>query len=163
MQSWVSAIPHRTIARAGFRCRNLSSCLSCASCASMLIIRFVAARAVEAVPYRFVALRVLLIVTYGAAFAPARLEPPSRRLQGGSDSSALNQASCPIPWQCKPCSRFFVWMMAPLGVAGVPPAQCRGTASPISATRSTRQRRRGSLSVWPLWFTPTGWLPAKSR
>ena len=28
---------HRIIARAGFRCQNLSSCLSCASCASMFI------------------------------------------------------------------------------------------------------------------------------
>ena len=54
----------------------------------MLIIRFVATRAVEAAPSRFVALRVLLIVTYGTPRfpPPARLRaPPSRRLplQGG--------------------------------------------------------------------------------
>ena len=49
----------------------------------MLIIRLVATRAVEAVPYRFVALRVLLIVTYGTPRfpPPARQRaPPSRRL-----------------------------------------------------------------------------------
>ena len=57
LYSWVSAIPHRTIARAGFRCNNLSSCLSCASCASMLIIRLAATPAVEAAPSRFVFLR----------------------------------------------------------------------------------------------------------
>ena len=57
----------------------------------MLIIRLVAARAVEAVPYRFVALRVLLIVTYGTPRLPptgstagfALLPTPP---QGGSDS-----------------------------------------------------------------------------
>ena len=91
LYSWESAIPHRTIARAGFRCNNLSSCLSCASCASMLIIRLVATRAVEADPSRFVALRVPLISHFrNAAFAPLRLDcglrpcladsPLSRRL-----------------------------------------------------------------------------------
>ena len=75
LYSWESAIPHRTIARVGFRCNNLSSCLSCASCASMLIIRLVATRAVEAAPSRFVALRVLLISHFrNAAFAPLRLD-----------------------------------------------------------------------------------------
>ena len=89
LYSWESAIPHRTIARAGFRCNNLSSCLSCAS---MLIIRLVATRAVEADPSRFVALRVLLTVTSGTprlppsgstvGFALVSPTPP----QGGSDS-----------------------------------------------------------------------------
>ena len=51
----------------------------------------------------------------------------------------------------------------PPGSAGVPPAQCRGTASAISATRIDPERRRASLSVWPLRFTPTGWLPAEPR
>ncbi len=70
LYSWESAIPHRTIARAGFRCNNLSSCLSCLSCASMLIIRLVATRAVEADPSRFVALRVPLTVTSGTPRLP---------------------------------------------------------------------------------------------
>ena len=62
----------------------------------MLIIRLVAARAVEAVPYRFVALRVLLIVTYGtprlppsgstAGFALSPTPPP-----GGSDLQACTR------------------------------------------------------------------------
>ena len=83
--------PHRTIARAGFRCNNLSSCLSCASCASMLIIRLVATRAVEAAPSRFVALRVLLIVTYGTPRLPPSGSTAGSALsptppQGGSDS-----------------------------------------------------------------------------
>ena len=91
LYSWESAIPHRTIARAGFRCNNLSSCLSCASCASMLIIRFVATRAVEAAPSRFVALRVLLIVTSGTPRLPPSGSTAGSALsptppQGGSDS-----------------------------------------------------------------------------
>ena len=91
LYSWESAIPHRTIARAGFRCNNLSSCLSCASCASMLIIRLVATRAVEAAPSRFVALRVLLIVTYGTPRLPPSGSTAGSALsptppQGGSDS-----------------------------------------------------------------------------
>ena len=91
LYSWESAFPHRTIARAGFRCNNLSSCLSCASCASMLIIRLVATRAVEAAPSRFVALRVLLIVTCGTPRLPPSGSPAGSALsptppQGGSDS-----------------------------------------------------------------------------
>ena len=91
LYSWESAIPHRTIARAGFRCNNLSSCLSCLSCASMLIIRLVATRAVEAAPSRFVALRVLLIVTYGTPRLPPSGSTAGSALsptppQGGSDS-----------------------------------------------------------------------------
>ena len=89
LYSWESAIPHRTIAWAGFRCNNLSSCLSCAS---MLIIRLVATRAVEAAPSRFVALRVLLIVTCGTPRLPpsgstvgCALVSPTPP-QGGSDS-----------------------------------------------------------------------------
>ena len=83
-----SAIPHRTIARAGFRCNNLSSCLSCAS---MLIIRLVATRAVEAAPSRFVALRVLLTVTSGTPRLPPSGSTAGSALsptppQGGSDS-----------------------------------------------------------------------------
>ena len=75
LYSWESAIPHRTIARAGFRCNNLSSCLSCASCASMLIIRLVATRAVEAAPSRFVALPSAADRHFrNAAFAPLRLD-----------------------------------------------------------------------------------------
>ncbi len=35
LKSRASASPHRIIAPAGFRCHNLSSCLSCPSCASM--------------------------------------------------------------------------------------------------------------------------------
>ena len=86
-----SAIPHRTIARAGFRCNNLSSCLSCLSCASMLIIRLVATRAVEAAPSRFVALRVLLIVTSGTPRLPPSGSTAGSALSptpphGGSDS-----------------------------------------------------------------------------
>ena len=91
LYSWESAIPHRTIARAGFRCNNLSSCLSCASCASMLIIRLVATRAVEAAPSRFVALRVPLIVTYGTPRLPPSGSTAGSALsptppQGGSDT-----------------------------------------------------------------------------
>ena len=92
LYSWESAIPHRTIARAGFRCNNLSSCLSCLSCASMLIIRLVATRAVEAAPSRFVALRVLLIVTSGTPRLPPSGSTVGSALvsptppQGGSDS-----------------------------------------------------------------------------
>ena len=91
LYSWESAIPHRTIARAGFRCNNLSSCLSCASCASMLIIRLVATRAVEAAPSRFVALRVLLVVTSGTPRLPPSGSTAGSALsptppQGGSDS-----------------------------------------------------------------------------
>ena len=85
------SMPHRTIARAGFRCNNLSSCLSCASCASMLIIRLVATRAVEAAPSRFVALRVLLVVTSGTPRLPPSGSTAGSALsptppQGGSDS-----------------------------------------------------------------------------
>ena len=88
LYSWESAIPHRTIARAGFRCNNLSSCLSCAS---MLIIRLVATRAVEAAPSRFVALRVLLTVTSGTPRLPPSGSTAGSALsptppQGGSDS-----------------------------------------------------------------------------
>ena len=91
LYSWESAIPHRTIARAGFRCNNLSSCLSCLSCASMLIIRLVATRAVEAAPSRFVALRVLLTVTSGTPRLPPSGSTAGSALsptppQGGSDS-----------------------------------------------------------------------------
>ena len=90
--------PTVTTARAGFRCNNLSSCLSCASCASMLIIRFVATRAVEAAPSRFVALRVLLIVTYGTPRLPPSGSTAGSALsptppQGGSDTGALNHIS----------------------------------------------------------------------
>ena len=93
LQETVACIPgnpQSPTARAGFRCNNLSSCLSCLSCASMLIIRLVATRAVEAAPSRFVALRVLLIVTSGAprlppsgstvGCPPPALRAPSRRL-----------------------------------------------------------------------------------
>ena len=91
LYSWESAIPHRIIAWAGFRCNNLSSCLSCLSCASMLIIRLVATRAVEAAPSRFVALRVLLLVTYGTPRLPPSGSTAGSALsptppQGGSDS-----------------------------------------------------------------------------
>ena len=83
--------PQSPTARAGFRCNNLSSCLSCLSCASMLIIRLVATRAVEAAPSRFVALRVLLIVTYGTPRLPPSGSTAGSALsptppQGGSDS-----------------------------------------------------------------------------
>ena len=84
--------PQSPTARAGFRCNNLSSCLSCASCASMLIIRLVATRAVEADPSRFVALRVLLTVTCGTPRLPPSGSTVGSALvsptppQGGSDS-----------------------------------------------------------------------------
>ena len=92
MYSWESAIPHRTIARAGFRRNNLSSCASCASCASMLIIRLVATRAVEAAPSRFVALRVLLISHLrNAAFAPLRLDRLTPPLRGTRRSRAVRR------------------------------------------------------------------------
>ena len=47
----------------------------------------------------------------------------------------------------------------PPGTAGVPPAPMSGTASPVSATGTDRQRRRGFPWDLPLRFTPNGRLP----
>ena len=103
----------------------------------------------------------------GVAFAPLRLDsglalsptPPP----GGSDLQACTRLLAQYLGKVSTMFPVFCVDDGPPGSAGVPPAQCRGTASPISATRIDPERPRGSLSVWPLRFTPTGWLPAKSR